>query len=332
MNPSIRLDPSTAGRLTGRILDRDDLPVPGARVTAAAAGLTFPAAVSADGRFEVTGLPEGLAVSLDYGAPGHRHGLERIEPDGGAEEIRLVLERVLTIAGRVRRKGREPVGRARISGGPIEVYTDAEGRFLIPGLRPRTVELEVNPREETLAVARVEVDAGARDVEVVLSPGHSLTVRADVPADARASVGIDRLGDGPRVSKEAPAHDGSFRSARLPAGRYRAWARARGCLPAEAEVEVPGPEVVLRPDSGLVIAGEVVDEAGRPVGPAIVRVEPVGAGSEWIVLVRETGRFRAEGLAAGRYRPLATTETALSETVEVEAGTGGLRIVVRPRR
>jgi hypothetical protein len=145
---------------------------------------------------------------------------------------------------------------------------------------------------------------------------------------------VYRRGDPPRVPAASGTvqldADGTGRWHEAPPGRYRV-AASRGPLTIEAEVEVPGPEVVLRyPSAGVVV---LQPEGAEPTAPTLALAEAtwelLSAADPTVVspaVVRTRG-IRAQ-LAPGTWRVELLAEDGRAWRGEVEVIDGEVVIGV----
>ncbi|MEZ4253199.1 MAG: carboxypeptidase regulatory-like domain-containing protein [Polyangiales bacterium] len=176
------------------------------------------------------------------------------------------------------------------------------------------------------------VEAGARELRVVLAPGGRVEGRVlDEEGRGRGDVAVRLEGVGGRVA--VSDDHGAFRFDDVAPGDYELSADAAEALPARTSLTVvegvlSEAELVLIP--GGTIAGEIVDVLGDPVPNAEVRVD----GNEAVVRSDDAGRFRvaaAVGLTRVSIRH-ASAGTATSARVRVARGeTSELRLVTNGR-
>jgi len=362
---SVDLTLLPGGSIVGLVLSSDGRPVAGALVRiepeAPRMGGTAPLEkTDPAGRFEVVGLEAGtyrVIARHDRFAPGVLAGvlLER----AGEVQADVVLERGVPVTGRLVGASELPVaGRASID----ELGGSRTPRSLSDVLRAEAGED---------GVFRIEGVPAGSHVLVATAPGHS-TQRVDVqvrPKDGLADLGDVFLETGlvirgrvsdkdgspiadaqirgfqPRTFATSPAEarseaDGTFAIGGLAPGGYRLIASAPGYgsvdKPAEAGAE--DVELVLRPAGE--IAGQVVDEAGRPIEAFRVSAQPASRESGRIVMMGHdgrsfadsAGRFVLEEVAEGTYVVQATAPDRASASASDVKVTGGGTTNVGPLR
>ncbi|HEX5715074.1 MAG TPA: carboxypeptidase regulatory-like domain-containing protein, partial [Thermoanaerobaculia bacterium] len=149
--------------IEGIVVDERDRPVQGAEVTLTPFGsdgmraderLMYrdPVETGADGRFRIADLPRGMRVGLMAVHPEHTSAEMAGVEVPTAQPVRLRLTRPRRLEGRVKDRQGEPVAGARLfysesAGSPLgggwdgraaKGTTDAEGRFVLSGLKPGT--------------------------------------------------------------------------------------------------------------------------------------------------------------------------------------------------
>lgn len=295
---------------------------------------TFPAAVDAEGRYELRRLRPGdylLRASL---AAGERQARARVSLAPREREVRRDLEftRRLTLSGQVLYE-EEPLPGARVSirghGLAVErsVTTDYEGSFRFEDLEPDTYRLGLSHSREALVHNETVELPGDRDLVIRLQPNQVRGVVRDAESGqpvGGASVMLRHAAPEFLVA-DATGRDGSFRVSRVPPGTYRMTVRAEGYSPAEQDVsvesgrEVADLEVALVPASGLDLAVRlasgripelvhvrVLDAQGTPVlaeslrpdGNGAIRLSTLKAGSWSLVLSAAGGATAVVPVAA----------------------------------
>lgn len=228
--------------------------------------------------------------------------------------------------------------------------TDAEGRFVLAGLPPGTVEIEAE-REgwldastgeleladgETRSGVRLVLDSGFSIDGVVLLPGGDPVRGARVRVERLVSGGWG----GPRLTRMGSAtsgSDGRFSVTGLGEGNYTVRAslereESGGWLRAVAEaVRAGGPELTLALEAPVGFDGRVVDDLGQPVTAFTIDVSSVDDGGprESQDYESEDGTFRFERAGPGTYelRAEADGHVQLIELEVVLPGAGDALVV-----
>jgi RNA polymerase sigma-70 factor (ECF subfamily) len=230
-----------------------------------------------------------------------------------------------------------PVGEGgvfRVAGlapGTYTLFAVAEGCTPVRGVEVVLAAGEV--RDELRFVFRGERLLTGRVVDENGSPieGARITIRDMEEA---------RVFHGGGVGAGATDADGRFRVPGLTAPQYRIWAQAPGCPEGVGEGSPGGPEVVLRLQRGLAIAGTVTDaESGKPLPGIQIRAQFLRAGSindleGGSAVTGADGSFRMESLRVGPYRIVVGDTQGVSPYVpevlaSVKAGTADVRAALR---
>lgn len=300
-------------RLRGRssvwfaVKDVGGEPLRGARVTLPWLDPIPRARERSKGRYGPLSLPVGWAVvSVTHAEQAPLLFAGRIE----AEDVQVFVCRMWrpnSIAGRVVTVQGDPVPGARVVTRDRSARTDAGGRFRLDGLHRGEYALHVTARDFAPQTTRVEAPTDAIDVE--LSPVHRLRVRLRLPPDAPVPAwvrwGVDPYdsSDSGFVKNSIDWDDGVLEIDRVPDLYPHVAVRVPGYELVEfqhesgADLVAEGTqEVELIPERSLY--GRVVDEFGRPVSGAVVRLSrSTGSGflhsmfSGAAVRTDATGRF-----------------------------------------
>lgn len=324
-----------AATVTGRLLGPTERPVPGRVLVQELNGLPVSRSVAemlraeagADGRFRLEGLPPGSHALL-VNAP--RHAPKRVDFDvvkhGVVDLADVSLEVGLTIRGRVRDRAGLPVAGARVRGlgggpgmaRPLECESEADGAFVLAGLQEGTYELRIEA--PGYAPVTKHADAGAEKVDVVLSPGGSITGlvvdeagRAVEAYNVRANAASERPFEF-ETEKLVTAADGRFVLEDLAEGTYAVEVTA----PERASSVVSGVKVTagssadvgrIRLLPGGILRGTVTDTQGAPVSGATVTVFGASSlfesGLEQKATSDLSGSFEVRGVPAGKIQAIA---------------------------
>ncbi len=221
-------------------------------------------AADAEGRFELTGLPQGIPLSLRARCPDGRAdlgGLEAAAPAGADAPRTLLVLGQRSVAGTVVDGRGRPVPGALIDVSPIgleppwppaggrSVWTaDVAGRFRVTGLSGDVFSVRASSQRS--GRARLDgVLADSTDIVLVLADvGIAGRLReADGSPVKDAVVAAVPLESGPARTGRFVTSDGTFRLPLSP-GRYRLWAerpgtggrRAASLVPQEVTVSADG--------------------------------------------------------------------------------------------
>lgn len=319
-------------------------PLPGAPADASPEAVRVP-------RAEAEGRPAGsLAVVLPPGLPAFGRILDLEERPLEAATV------VLTPAERA----------ASRAGEPIEVTTDAAGRFLVPAVAWGSFDLTADAAgfaPATLRAMELPEGSGPADLgSLLLQPGVEIDGRVVdlegapvAAAELRFREAVGRPAPGERVrllEGEAAAvadEAGRFVVEDLAPGRpVDLLASGEGFLPVwTLAVEAPPAEpLVITLEPAARLSGRVVDPDERGIADAAVTVTPRGSpeGTVGVVARREVGgrstttdeegQFEVDGLAPGLARVEASAQGYLAEEpAEAELPLGGavedIEIVLR---
>lgn len=311
---------ATGSPIEGQVRDLRGTPVPEATVRAfSGAGLMMrmpawdPRALSLpdrevrsdrDGRFVVSGLPEGDHL-LEVEAPGM--GLEIVQGVStieGAELEPIVLVPLAAVEGVVVDSTGEPIAGARVlatapGSGMHWQFTDdfyqfgttsdAGGRFRVGPFRTGSPVAVTAGAAGFSYACQKDVEAPADGLRLVVPPLVELAgslvdsagrPRGGVPVSLRGAATDCRTAYGHRAMalEIVTGADGMFRFQDLPPGTFQVSVPAQDALgAAAASVELvagePPPAIELRVEQKAVVIGRVLGFDGEPVPGALVGVE-----------------------------------------------------------
>ncbi len=353
--------------IVGHVVDPSGRPLPARVSVAETDGQAVPTTVAQtlateaapDGTFRLPSVPTGAHV-LQVSAPGF--AIRRVEVEispaarvGDAGEI--VLETGLQISGRVLDRARQPVAGAqvttymRLAGGdrPPESRTEADGTFVVGGLKPGTYEVFV--RAPGYGPGRARPQAGGEPVEIVLQAAGSVTGsvvdEGGRPVDAfRVSVTpvSSEMDEGPGfpASDTVGGGDGRFTLADVAPGTYTLEVAAPDRAPAlvsgvKVASGTPTDVGIVKVAAGGIVRGTVVDATGAAVAGATITVQGIsrpmtmmGAPAE--ALSDASGAFEMRGVASGTVRVVARhpsfAEGRVSTEVDAAKGPSEVRITL----
>jgi protocatechuate 3,4-dioxygenase beta subunit len=339
--------------LAGRVVDRDNEPVAGARVSARWRDLrgnySREAISGSGGSFSIAGLPEH-SMTLDASADGFA-SWRLAEAKAGGEGIVVTLDRQGALRGKARlAEGGVPSSfSARAFQGHGSGESSARGggtagRFEISGLDPGSYSVEiVSPGRAPGRVHGIKVRGGAvSDAgEILLESGLALRGRA-VRDDNGAAVPGARVrldhGAGPSSWDHEPGYARAVSDARgtfaldgLEPVRYTLTLDHPEFAPVQQSVdltaEAASEDLEIRLSSGGEIHGTVVDADGLPVtGAFIYMMRGTRGFDRRMATSRADGTFRLSRLAAGTYLLVQSRSRARDsfgsqmKTVEVRNG------------
>ena len=361
MRVEILLTPESV--LAGRVIELGTgAPVPGALVAASDgwrswSGGEGSALTDAAGRFRITRLLPGRYTPTATAAGRHGQARESVLVGLGqtVDDIVVEVHPAAVVTGVVSVDGggpcpagwvglRDPRG-GEETGGRIE----EAGAVVIKAVFPGTYRVEVSCDGflEKKEYPELVVAAGSDPPPQSWTVARGARIRGRVRSAAGdpvagAEVSARSAGGDPRGQRswgwDASEEDGSFAIEGLVAGRYKVAAESdrfpEPVEPAQVEVADGGEatvDIVLEPAGA--IAGEVVDERGRPVGG--VQVTASGARWDWKqTLTRDDGTFALEGVRPGKQRVIAMRERGWGDALRAPGSSDdddqGQKVVVAP--
>lgn len=308
------------GLIDGRVVDADDAPVAGARVTLAGSGVWPPRDLETDaeGRFRVEGVPGGV-YELRAASPGRvsepREGI--LLAAGGHAEVDLVLGPAFALSGRVLEAGTGVavagaevlVAEDALSFSPRAARTAADGTYRVDGLRgvPHRVSVRAEGFVPIIGETRTPAVAAVAVIELVRGAVVAGVVVDDDDrpvAGARIDV-VSADGPSPGLTTAAMPATGGFRAALF-------------------EAALTGP-VPLRGGELGVTLGEVPPIPLVPgTGAAVGGLDPAAGVTD------AQGRFSVQGVVPGRVRVLALhPDHAPGSTEPFDVVSGGERTDLR---
>ncbi|NOJ92391.1 hypothetical protein HMI51_05490 [Corallococcus coralloides] len=362
----VRIQLGPGAVLEGRVVEASSgEPVPDARVDVTPSGEDGGPGVAvsdAEGRFLVRGLAPGRydakVTALNH-SPATRTGLTVAQ--GERFPVEFKLSRTGSVEGQVRDRSGAPVAAARVSGinvwpnerdaHPMELRTDADGRYRFDGLATGNLSLSASHEGSTVGIRQsvvVEADRTTR-ADFTLDGTGTVEVRVraargslpDVTLEVTA-LADDVEGPAPGVGHVVVNADGGLRMV-LPSGGYTLLLMARGRF-------VQGQREHVRVEAGRTTQVEFIWEETRDVNEYRgVVLEPDGSPSPGAVVTLtavegqgvplsmtptdEEGRFaiplsRGGGSPTRRVLLIARNGGRSSEAVPVTAGQD---VVVRLR-
>ncbi len=301
---TLELDVHLGVMLSGRVLDEEHKPVRGVMVMAQNEGgpFSFRQKTSADdGSVILAGLEPGRVVATAFrqGFVAAKLELDDLREGDVRKDLEWVLRRGTTLSGRVTWPDGTPAAGADVVARLTEATDPGDWMQLAWG-------------------SHAKADAqGAFSISGLQGPAY------DVRASAQRDPPRDPVADG--TSAEA---------AGKPAKRARNVNKQRGVI-ALQNVRADAGELALVLGSGLIVRGQVVDDAGAP--HTRFRVSAVPQGESDGEIERESvtkrfesasGAFELEGLDEGEWRIQASVERSQSQPVTLTPPAGALQLVV----
>ncbi len=328
--------------IEGIVVDERDRPVQGAEVALTPFGsdgmradehLMYrdPVETGADGRFRIADLPRGMRVGLMAVHPEHTSAEMVGVEVPTAQPVRLRLTRPRSLEGRVKDRQGEPVSGARLffsesAGSPLgggwdgrasKGTTDAEGRFVLSGLKPGTAYVTVMAsgyRTRAGQAVQVPEEGQAPPVEITLDPGTSLegTVR-DSRGNPLPRAYVHVQGPDPNSFRMAVPTDeaGHYEVGDLEPGPLEVQASLHNGPSTRVAWEIrPGRNRLdLKLSEGNEVSGRIVDSQGSPVpGASLTLHAVVGEGGTSMfrpqmgAISSADGSFVLQGVSDGEYR------------------------------
>jgi protocatechuate 3,4-dioxygenase beta subunit len=331
----LKIDLKAARSLSGRVVGPEGEPVADAAVswlqTSGPGGTSFETlgTSDADGRFRVTGFPPGT-LSLQVQAEGYVsrrvEGLP-IPGDRDPEDLRVTLERAITLEVQVLDAEGQPVPGVRVFAEPVAPRTEEEdgmaffSRFGLRGAPStdaagRCRVIVAKPGSYWVSAGRmglpvrnqVTVHAGSNSVEIRFPRGGEVSGRVVDENGAAVPRALVSLRQGEDVQQDEPTGaDGTFVFTDVPDGDYRLKASQEARTSGEADAVVAGQPLrglELRLDQelpGATLTGHVLGLPPEELSGLIVRAFSPG---EHPAPVRtdHKGVYRFERLAPGSWR------------------------------
>jgi hypothetical protein len=232
-------------------------------------GATVPSL--ADGSFILSGLPEVGDITLNARHPSFLaggvvtvsdasfeiEGIKIVLKDGGRVRGRVLdfegrpVKRVKVFWGRSKAPSSDPKNKSQPMPEPDTATTDASGNFVLNGVLPGSIELEMDHDSDYMTAersVRVSVVDG-KDVQITLQCVQLLSLIGVVlDHDGTPYKNVTVTAKSPRLDRTTKADgSGRFELKRLVPGVYEVWAKKWG-VPSGARISVPAgsSNIVLR--------------------------------------------------------------------------------------
>jgi protocatechuate 3,4-dioxygenase beta subunit len=313
--------PDGALRLEGQVLDLDEKPVGGAKVTL---GGNRSVVSEADGSFAFESLPEGTydLVAAHDDAFAEAQGFDL---DAHSDPVMLTLVRGPTLIVHVVDDHGWPIAGARVEVGRRSFVTEAAGSVRFRGVETDSVYVQVAAEGHAHVQQRQNTseDPGATvECTIALPAGSLVSGRVlDENGLPVAEAWVQLASAGGHRNVVFSEADGTWEIANVASGDYVLHSTSRlhisaGELAFAHDASHATTDLIVRVKRGAEISGVVVDRAGHPLAGADVFT---GGHSE---VTDERGEFLFRGLDEDIYSVSATTKTqgAASQRVELAHG------------
>ena len=306
-----------------------------------------------DGNFVLDGLPLG-ATSFSAKHDTHQEKVLDLEVQSGDNRLDFVLDRGLSISGRVLDPTGLPVSGATVSattpgggmmimiggGTPKSAVTNSDGEYRLEGYGAGTYE--VTAKLEGYAPAKTETPvqldrSDATSVDLQLQTGAAITgIVEGLSFDELSQVQIMAMQPG---SSSIPLmaqvdYEGSYLIDNVPAGDWMVMATVgQGGKNARETITIDPGTLEMVVDfsfgGGLTLSGRV-ERNGEPVSGTMVIASSTDGPGAGQTTTDPDGRYTLEGLEAGRYQIIVTSlnRSAHEESIEL-VGDQELNIVLR---
>jgi len=320
---SVEVVMHAGGWLDGRVVDKDDRAVAGARVQIAATRGTFERTTktASDGTFAFASVPESVVVSVFQDDDATQAAVRELVkvPEREKKSITLVLpDARASLACVVKDDRGYPVEAAQISAhsldpaAPLRVtaFTDARGEAQLAGAKGLPLRVEVSASSHAPKVITTEPALEKLEVALRLAEratGEVRSSRGEPLADAEVVLYTEL---GARHARTGA--DGTYTVNGLAPGPAKLRVRAAGHSPVTRAVKIPDnggarpyalPRIELSAEG--IVEGVVVDARGDPVQGARVAKDrvptylAVGATPAGVAVTDARGRFKLAELPEG---------------------------------
>lgn len=353
--------------LSGRVVDGQGRPIPGARVTASPSQtrmkLDVVQLLKGGSMASAETGPDG-AFSLEHLAPGEyqlfasKEGLRpagdvRTPAKAGDRDVRLVLEALQRLTGRVIDGAGKPVTDFTVNGAPqhsatgefeLPRFGGGSRQVHIPGGEADGDEVQLVVSAKGFAPALRKLSAGKGDVrvpDIVLTRGRSVEVTVVDAATGEPLAGVSAMGlaeaQAPRGGREAKPlttdSRGRVRLSNLDEEAATFALHHPDYLPYDSTIPAGQSTFTAKLRRGAVVRGRVLDAAGKPVGSVSIEAMSLdGHGGDFAESIAD-GTFELKGLPPGKYRLTARADderTFAAQTLDVPAE--GARAELRERQ
>jgi protocatechuate 3,4-dioxygenase beta subunit len=347
---------SDGTEISGRIVDSQGSPVPGAEISLRAVFREGETAMfrqdaqvvsSTDGSFVIQSVSDG-----EYRLSGTRPGfapaaIPRIQVSGApVSGLELQLGPGAAIRGRV--LGLEPAtaSRVRVRAHSADGETfrmgvvDPSGSYRIEDVPPGEWNL-VAHLGGNMVTAKAELHPGEQEVvqDLEFASGFTLTGRVLLDRNPLPGVHVVLIGDNPEMpggGLRETAHDGTFRLERVPPGTYMLQVTIALSMAHAEKLEISGDrDLVIEIVTGAV-EGRLISPEGLPVAGAAVSLVGEELGRPFMgqsVSSDDQGVFALPRVPAGTYKLAVRADgfaPAESRVVVTPGGTVHVDLILRP--
>jgi protocatechuate 3,4-dioxygenase beta subunit len=317
--------------LHGTVRDEQGRPaVATVRVLSRRLAATHEARADAEGHFELRGLGEG-PFYVQATAPGLLPAaLPQVDANGAAVALTLRSPRRLEVA--LTSAGKPIEGTVTLSGDHLGGSAAApQGLAIFEGLAPGAVLVSAAAGELSAVPREVTLDALTTRVSLELSRGGRLSVSViDEAGQPVADATVELLSSSNEVVSHRKVKQGALALfGPVGVGAYSLRVSADGFQPTILPVQVTASDtpVEVSMTRGVVIAGRVVDEYGRPAAGVSVLVTPTGDS----IVVDGEGRFHTVVPSPGLYSLHAHHSDWGGGEVKVTAPKSDVELQLEPR-
>ncbi|HEV2843716.1 MAG TPA: carboxypeptidase-like regulatory domain-containing protein, partial [Thermoanaerobaculia bacterium] len=334
----LRIVLAPARRLTGKVIDPDGKPIPGANVTAGLAGEypgdlvdtgrphcsgdhRFPQAYTdREGRFVLEPLRSGF-YDLQAAAEGWletEHGRLEVRDGREPEEVEIVLQPGAILTGKVLTQDGSPAAGIKIQAQGYRNYpstrTDAAGSYRLAGVESGWNKVVASSALGSVS-KKLKIEPGENRLDMTLGPAYPGPLRHEIrgrvsgpegePVEgAHVVMGLAETFTGPDGSFTLRAGEGQF--------EITVWKEGYGAASVEGDIRnMPAEGLEIRLERSLTLTGRLLGLDPAEISIASVSVR--GSGFDHRSNVFPDGTYRIGDLGPGEWRVVAEAGTRRSE-------------------